>query len=119
MNLARMFASWTDHLQSGASVKAVFGEPIEAAGKTIIPIAKVRYGFGAGAGKPRGEGENEQRDDEGGGGGGGAAASPVGVLEVTSESTRFIPTRSRAKFYGTVAAAFVVGLWMGRRRHRD
>lgn len=114
MSLARVLASLTDHLQSGASVKAVFGEPIEVAGRTLIPIAKVRYGFGAGAGKPR-EGVGDAKTAEGGGGGG-ASAGPVGVLEVTDEGTRFIPTRSNTKVYGAAAAGLLVGLWLARRR---
>src|SRR5215213_5611875 len=35
-----------------ASVRAVFGDPIERDGITIIPVAKVRWGFGGGAGGP-------------------------------------------------------------------
>src|ERR1044071_6413096 len=35
-----------------ASVGAVFGDPIERNGITIIPVAKVRWGFGGGAGGP-------------------------------------------------------------------
>jgi len=29
--------------------KTVFGDPISANGKTIVPVAKVRYGFGGGS----------------------------------------------------------------------
>jgi uncharacterized spore protein YtfJ len=32
-----------------ASVKSVFGEPITAQGRTIIPVARVCCGFGGGA----------------------------------------------------------------------
>ena len=39
-----------ESLGSKATVKSVFGEPIQAAGKTIIPVAKVFYGFGGGFG---------------------------------------------------------------------
>jgi len=33
-----------------ANVKAVYGEPITARGKTVVPVAKIIYGYGAGAG---------------------------------------------------------------------
>ena len=31
-------------------VKAIYGQPIAAHGKTVIPVAKIMYGYGAGAG---------------------------------------------------------------------
>ena len=34
-----------------ASVRAVFGDPIERNGITVIPVARVRWGFGGGAGR--------------------------------------------------------------------
>jgi uncharacterized spore protein YtfJ len=37
-----------ESLGSSASLKAVFGEPIHAAGRTVVPVAKVSYGFGGG-----------------------------------------------------------------------
>src|SRR5436190_23956438 len=73
-----------------ASVRAVFGEPIERNGITIIPVARVRWGFGGGAGRgPIAVGPGSEADgsateptiDEGisgagTGGGGGVAADP-------------------------------------------
>ena len=47
-------------LQNSASVKTVYGDPITAEGKTIIPVAKVTYGFGAGNAK---RDENEERTE--------------------------------------------------------
>src|SRR3954452_22215097 len=57
-----------------ASVSAVYGDPLERGGVTVIPVARVSLGFGVGAGR----GHRDSRTDEGGGGGGGAAAVPVG-----------------------------------------
>ena len=37
-------------LGATASVKSVFGEPISANGKTVVPVAKLAYGFGGGFG---------------------------------------------------------------------
>jgi uncharacterized spore protein YtfJ len=33
-----------------ADVKAIYGQPITAHGKTIVPVAKIIFAYGAGAG---------------------------------------------------------------------
>jgi len=71
---------------STANVKAVYGEPIAAQGKTIIPVVKVMYAFGGGGGT--GGAGNSVARGEGGGGGGGARTIPVGVVEVSDLGTR-------------------------------
>jgi hypothetical protein len=38
-----------------ASAKAVYAEPVERDGVTIIPVAKVRWGFGGGSGSKSGK----------------------------------------------------------------
>ena len=72
-----------DGVLSRASVKAVYGEPILAQGKTVIPVAKVMYAYGAGAGTG-GVGNTSARG-EGGGGGGGVRAIPIGVIDITEK----------------------------------
>jgi uncharacterized spore protein YtfJ len=79
-----------------ANVKAVYGEPIAAQGKTVIPVAKIIYGYGAGAGTG-GVGDSGARG-EGGGGGGGARAIPVGVVEISDRETRFVPISDRHRY---------------------
>jgi len=99
-----------------ANVKAVYGEPIAAQGKTIIPVAKLIYGYGGGAGTG-GVGESKARG-EGGGGGGGARAVPVGVVEVSEQQTRFISITDRKKLAGAVVMGIGVGIllrWIRRR----
>lgn len=99
-----------------ANVKAVYGEPIAAQGKTVIPVAKVIYGYGGGAGTG-GVGNSGARG-EGGGGGGGARAIPVGVVEVSDQPTRFVPITDRRKLAGAVVMGIGLGMWLGwRRRH--
>lgn len=39
-----------ERFQTAGGVKKVFGEPVVAEGKTVVPIARIRYGFGAGSG---------------------------------------------------------------------
>ncbi|HEV2440100.1 MAG TPA: spore germination protein GerW family protein [bacterium] len=71
-----------------AAVKTVFGEPYQVNGRTVIPVAKVCYGFGCGAGRGNAKinGGNES-----GGGGGGVSVRPVAVLEVSGTETRLKP----------------------------
>ena len=99
-----------------ANVKSVYGEPIAAQGKTIIPVAKIAYGYGGGGGTG-GVGQSSARG-EGSGGGGGAMAIPVGVIEVSDHPTRFVPITSRKKLAGAIAAGIGLGLWLGWRRRR-
>jgi uncharacterized spore protein YtfJ len=105
-----------EHLERTAHVKTVFGNPIECSDKTIVPVAKVGYGCGAGAG-PTGEGQSsEEEEQDGGGGGAGVAASPVGVVEITKDDTRFISISGRKKLVLGFLLGLFVGLLLGRRR---
>jgi len=92
MNAAELLQRMGDTLGSTATVKSVFGDPIHVNGKTVVPVAKVAYGFGGGAGSGVGkQGDNPERQGEGGGGGGGVRAFPAGALEITEGRTRFVP----------------------------
>jgi uncharacterized spore protein YtfJ len=103
--LEDIFRSIIDH----AGAKTVFAEPVSVDGKTVIPVAKIRYGFGGGSG------QKENREQQGGGGGGGMVAKPVGVVEITQSQTRFIPIRSDWHFL----AAFAIGICLGMLAVRD
>ena len=72
MALQDIFKGITERLQTTANVETVYGEPIVAEGKTIIPVARVRYGFGGGFGEGNGgNGSSRENGGSGGGGGGG------------------------------------------------
>lgn len=82
----------------GASV--CFGAPVERDGHTLIPVARVQFGFGMGFGRgtgaKRGPAENGATSDEGGegeggGGGGGGSSTPVAVIDVTSDKVAIEP----------------------------
>jgi len=60
-----------------------YGEPIREAGRTIVPVARVRAAGGLGFGR----GPVEQGG--GGGGGGTLDALPLGYIEIGPEGTRF------------------------------
>ncbi|MCL4245698.1 MAG: sporulation protein YtfJ [Candidatus Dadabacteria bacterium] len=114
MGLKEILEPIAEKLQSGTNVRAVYGDPVEAHGKTIIPVAKVAYGFGGGFSGKKDAGNGKPGKDEGGAGGG-AAAKPMGVIEVSEEGTRYIPIHSGKKLAGILALGFIAGYLVGRR----
>lgn len=110
-----------EHLQTSANVKAVYGTPITTDGKTVIPVAKVAYGFGVGSGSGTHakQSKNGKTPAEGAGAGGGVAARPVGVVEITGSETRFVPIGASRKLaiMAVLGAGLgaAIGWFMGRR----
>ena len=105
MTTKELIDSAVEHLKASASVKTVYGDPVVVDGKTVIPVAKVAYGFGGGKGKgPAEKGEGE-------GAGGGMAAKPVGVVEIDKGHTTFVPIAPNRKI--AVAALIAAGLGVG------
>src|SRR5467141_2127386 len=112
MSSLSLLQSLHENLSSRAQVKSVFGEPITAGDKTIIPVAKIAYGFGGGTGS--GGLEIKTARGEGGGGGGGF---PVGVFEVAPDGTRFVAVGDKKKLLGALLLGAGLGfLFRGRRR---
>ena len=107
-----------ESLGAAATVKTVFGEPIHAEGRTVVPVAKVAYGFGAGGGQGHGKHEKAgEGQTEGGGGGGGVRAFPAGALEISQTGTRFIPYPDIGRMAGIFAAGALLGVLLLRRKH--
>ena len=50
MTLEDMFQAIED-MRNKANVSAVYGEPVQAGERTIIPVADIKYGFGLGFGE--------------------------------------------------------------------
>jgi uncharacterized spore protein YtfJ len=87
---------------------AVFGDPVERDGVTVIPVAKTKWGFGGGSGG--------DAASNGAGGGGGSIVSPIGFIEVRDGDARFVRIRDiRATALRVGAAAGLVA-WAVRRR---
>ena len=103
----------SDRLQAGASVRNVYGDPVELDGRTVIPVARISYGFGAGGRASGGKGGGSEPG--GSGGGAGLSARPLGVLEIAAGRTRFIPIVDPARLGVSLAIGFLVGLVLGRR----
>ncbi len=91
-----------DRFGTTGKVQTVFGEPIEAHGRTIIPVARVQYGLGAGGGGGKKSDAPDAASGSGSGGGGGVNVTPIGVLEVTDAGTRLI------RFFDPKAAARLI-----------
>jgi uncharacterized spore protein YtfJ len=118
MNTTEMLEKIGESLGSTATVKSVFGEPIHAEGKTVVPVAKVAFGFGAGGGHgPAKHDGGSGEPPEGGGGGGGVRAFPAGALEITQDQTRFVPYEDWRWLAGAFAAGAVLGGLLLRRKN--
>src|SRR5438094_175103 len=113
MKVSKVLNSLADNLRVGASVRNVYGEPVNAGGRTVIPIARVGYGFGAGN---RAGGDPETAaDGAGSGGGAGMSARPVGALEITGAGTRFIPFIDPVRLGVALVLGICIGFTVGRR----
>ncbi|MEP7342132.1 MAG: spore germination protein GerW family protein [Acidobacteriota bacterium] len=89
-----------------ANAATIFGAPIERDEITVIPVAKVAYGFGGGRG---------QRDGgDGSGGGGGMRVSPVGYIEIRNEGAIYKPIRTWAELIPAIAAGGLLALLCAR-----
>ena len=121
MTTKELIDSAVEHLHIGATAKTVYGEPVTIDGKTIIPVSKIAYGFGGGTGAP--ESAESDAKGTGSGAGGGIAAKPIGVVEVTSAETKFIPFGQPRKF--AIAAlvgsgiGLLAGTLLGRRAFKN
>lgn len=122
-SIGESFRGIIEAVRDHAGVETAFGEPIEREGRTVVPVARMAYGFGGGFG----EGDQVTDEDEGtvesggsgGGGGGGAMTRPLGVIEVTDHETRFVPLGDRRRSLVVAGLALVVGVLLGRFLVRD
>lgn len=105
MDAQQLLETLAERIAGNASVKMVYGEPVVAGSRTVIPAARVWYGFGAGGGR----GKREEGEGGGGGGGGRVCASPCGAVEITPEGTHYIPFFDWRRVGAAVALGFVLG----------
>ena len=115
LDIPSLFGSLHEGMAQNAHVKTVYGEPIVSGDKTVIPVARIGWGFGGGMGR-NGKRSPDGNGNEGGGGGGGMAAVPVGVVEISPQSTRFIRFSETRRLAGALVFGILLGMWIGRRR---
>ena len=82
----RFIGTIAEKLGAVARAGTVFSEPVERQGITVIPVAKVRWGFGGGIG--------HGKEEDGAGGGGGVQVTPVGFIEIKDGQAEFRPIRT-------------------------
>src|SRR5690348_14835598 len=82
--IPEFFKAIHEPLAAAGAVQRVFGAPVQSGQRTVIPVARVSWGFGGGSGRNFGprkveEGQKEERrpPGEGGGGGGGIQIKPL------------------------------------------
>ena len=121
MSIPERVQSIVERLQTSASVKTVYGEPIKVDGKTIIPVARVAYCFGMCSCGKKGEEQERQGEDQQscGGGGGGLSVRPAGVLEITEGETRFISIGIGRKLAGALLVGLFLGVLIAGKRSKD
>jgi uncharacterized spore protein YtfJ len=87
-----------ERLGIAAKATTIYGEPVERGDVTIIPVAKIKYGFGGGSG-------TNKTGEEGSGGGGGVSVTPTGYIEIKEGNTRFRKIRDPQ----TLISALAIG----------
>jgi len=89
-------------MQTKTGIAAVFGEPVSVDGRTVIPVASMRYAFGMGGGLGPARGDGGQAPG-GGGGGGAAQVEPIALVEVVDGRIRVQPIVNVTRVLGIVA----------------
>jgi uncharacterized spore protein YtfJ len=74
--IRELITKLAQELGRNGRAEAVFGEPVERDGVTVIPVAKASWGLGAGRGAKHGLGA-------------GLKVTPTGYIEIAGGRTRF------------------------------
>jgi len=104
-------------IQDEVGAGVCFGVPIERNGHTIVPVARVSFGYGMGfGGGSGGKGapgdlSTEAETGEGGGGGGGGRGSstPVAVIDIAGDQVKVTPLIDSTRI---VLSSFVFLAWV-------
>lgn len=116
MNLQQVLEVFSNRMNTQVGGHTVYGEPIQAEGKTIIPVSRVAFGLGLGQGSNP-NAQPSHSGEMGMGMGGGIVAQPVGVLELTPQKTRFIPCQDMRKWLGVLLMGIGIGLLFKKSHH--
>ena len=118
-DIQQLFQTISERIQKTASVRTVFGDPVSAEGRTVIPVARVRWGFGGGGGSNESEDAGEKGPgSQGAGGGGGIEVNPIGYIEVTSLGSTYVSFEDRKRAVRALLILGVLALFLLRRRRK-
>ena len=101
MGVEELMQEVVEQLEKLVTTRTIVGEPITVAGKTVIPISKVSFGFGSAGG----ECKHDEESGFGGGGGGGAKIEPVAFLVVSEDEVKLLPTTGKGIDIGKIMEA--------------
>jgi uncharacterized spore protein YtfJ len=98
---------WRNVVRRLTGARLVYGKPVEAAGRKVVPVASVRMGGGLGFGLGTSDGADGQAPGTGRGGGGGGAveAKPVGFIEIGPEGARYEAIDKTGRLTDAIAKA--------------
>lgn len=93
MSFSNFIDTLLEKMKTSIKTESVIGDPITVGEVTIVPIAKVTFGFGAG-------GEDlEKTNGFGGGSGGGATITPIGFIVVKGADVSLIPMHEKETLF--------------------
>lgn len=93
MSFQNFIDTLLEKMKTTIKTDSVVGDPITVGDITILPIAKVTFGFGAG-------GEDlEKSKGFGGGSGGGATIMPIGFLVIKNGEVNLVPVREKETLF--------------------
>lgn len=131
MEIMEILNSVIEKLKKFGGVELSFGNPQSLGDLTVIPLARVAYGFGGGSGTAGKKKKKEKvhtiddtseemieahhedkpkQENSGMGGGGGMQTSPIGIFVFKGEKVRFYPVLS-FKETAITGAILILMLW--------
>ena len=125
MAIENLLEQLSNRLGQSATVKNLFGDPVQINNRIVIPVAKISYGFGGGFGQGRKKSAAEAASlgdasadgsGEGGGGGAGLSASAKGVFDITPTSVRFVPAYPTSYLVAGLVAGFLLRSFLSFRK---
>ena len=109
-----MLERLANRIGGSVRVKTIFGDPVEKAGVTVIPVARARWGFGGGSNAGGNTRENQTGEGTGTGSGGGVTVFPTGYVEVRDGRARFHPIYDPANVAQIIVASGIVAVLLLR-----
>ena len=101
MGVEELMKEVVEQLEKLITTKTIVGEPITVAGKTVVPISKVSFGFGSGGG----EGMRDDESGFGGAGAGGAKIEPVAFLVISEDEVKLLSATGKGIDIGKIVEA--------------